>query len=79
MVRAYEVRVDGARAAEVERDERMAIAVPAGQHDVRAVIDGFGSPTLRVVVPAGGEVELTVRSGGSPVTAAWQCDGGTPT
>jgi len=72
LIRAYEVRVDGARAARVKRDGRVEIVVPAGQHDVRAVIDGFGSPTLRVDVPAGGNVELTVQPGGGPVSAAWQ-------
>lgn len=72
VLRAYQVHVDGAPAAKVKPGERVGVAVTAGQHDVRAVIDGFGSPTLRVAVPAGGDVELTVQSGGSPATAAWQ-------
>jgi len=72
VLRAYGVQVDGERAAKVKRDERVAVSVPAGQHDVRAVIDGFGSPTVRVVVPAGGEVELTVQPAGSPFSWFWQ-------
>lgn len=79
LLRAYRVLVDGVRVAGIERGGRVQIPVPAGQHDVRAVLDGFGSPTVRVVVPAGGDVELTVAPGGSVFTALCSCIAGTPT
>lgn len=72
LLRAYKVQVDGVQAATVKRGGRVEIAVAAGQHDVRAVLDGFGSPTLRVMVPPDGDVEMAVRPGGSPVNALWQ-------
>jgi hypothetical protein len=72
LLRAYRVQVDGTQVAKIKRGERVEIAVSVGQHDVRAVIDGFGSPTLRVEVPATGGLELTVQPGGSPATGLWQ-------
>jgi hypothetical protein len=72
LLRSYAIDVDGARAARVKAGGRAEIAVPAGEHDVRGVIDWLGSPTLRVGVPAGAEVELTVRPGGTPFAAPWQ-------
>jgi hypothetical protein len=65
LIRSYWIEIDGVRAGKVARGEKVDFPVTPGVHDVRAVIDWTGSPSLRVEVADGETARLTVEPGGT--------------
>jgi hypothetical protein len=65
LIRSYWIEIDGVRAGKVARGGQADFPVPPGVHDVMAVIDWTGSPSLRVEVADGETARLTVEPGGN--------------
>jgi hypothetical protein len=64
-LRSYWIEIDGVRVGTVARGEEVDIPVSVGAHDVRAVIDWTGSPSVHVDMAPGGRARLTVEPGGN--------------
>ncbi len=60
-LRSYRVLVDGAERARLRNGDAVDIALPAGEYDVRVVIDWTGSKHLSVRLTAGKTTSITVR------------------
>jgi hypothetical protein len=64
-IRSYWIEIDGVRTGKVARGEQGDFPVTPGAHNVKAVVDWLGSPTIQVEVAAGETTRLTVEPGGS--------------
>jgi hypothetical protein len=64
-LRSYWIEIDRVRVGTVARGEQVDFPVGAGAHDVRAVIDWTGSPSVHVEVAPGGRARLIVEPAGN--------------
>jgi hypothetical protein len=64
-LRSYWIEIDGVRVGTLAWGEQIDFPVVAGGHDVRAVIDWTGSPSVHVEVAPGGHARLMVEPAGN--------------
>lgn len=74
--RAYRLEIDGRPVGSVRNGAETLVPVPAGEHDLRALIDWSGSKPLRVSVASGETVTVRVNATRTSATQAMQTTDG---